>query len=524
MKDEETRFVRHASSLIPHPSSLVLGPFLNLWTAPGVVGMICAVDAADRHHPSTDLSLSFTMSYRYLAATLLALFLAGCSGDATTPSELDEDQAGTDAKQGVPASAAQVACPACTFEPRLFTRRTGTPVTEVVQFPGNPAGAYIIEISDLGTQGANASVELNGRPLNVRSGQLRQEIIVDWQNTLHIRLTGKPGSQLSVRVFQEIASVTVTPGAPRSRIGNPLQFTAVAKDRNGVAIPRQTFTWESRNATIATIHVTSGQATTTGPVHSTAPWRYKTISTGEGAVAIIAHADGAPGKNGMATWTVVAGFVYSTFRAPLPLDSPDRAGRSEPEAIRYDVARLQSMAGICASETGNTAWRPLGTGERQFKQCYPELEHATPTRQWIPPTPFTPGFYRFGTDNNVGLYGRYCGGGQPDGEWMAFARAPGYQPKDPIDGMCMEHDRSLENHELDPVTNAAATGCILRYGIETETLYEEGVRVPAGSARWNAFWNAWPAMAEAREHWIAESKRICFGPIYNGFLSDRGLL
>jgi hypothetical protein len=395
-----------------------------------------------------------------------------------------------------------------------------------VQFAGNPAGAYIIEISDLGTQGANASVELNGRPLNARSGELRQDVILDWQNTLHVRLTGKPGSQLSVRVFQEIASISVTPGAPRSRIGAPMQFSAVAKDRNGVSIPRQTFTWESRDATIVTIHATSGQATTTGPVHSDGAWRYKTISTGEGAVTIVAHAVGAPGMTGTATWTVVAGFVYSTFRAPLPLNSPDRAGRSEPEVLRYDVARLQSMAATCNTETLNTAWRPRGfggTGERQFKQCYPALEHETPTRQWVDPTPFTPGFYRLGADNNVGLYGRYCGAGHPDGNWMDLARANGYQPKDPIDGMCMEHDRSLENHELDPLKNAAAGGCILRYGIETETLHEEGVRIQPGSARWNAFWNAWPAMAEARAHWLVETKRICFGPIYSNFLTDRGL-
>ena len=522
MKDDES----------VHPFSFSLTPFYRVWgvvTGPldGSADSRHDGAATDHHRPMDPQHVSFAMSYRASTVLLLVAVLAGCGADVTTPtsSEVDEDKAGTHAQPAVPAADGPVTCPKCTFEPRLYTRRTATPVTEVVQFPGNPAGAYIIEISDLGTRGANASVDLNGKPLNVRSGQLRQDVILDWQNTLHIRLTGKPGSQLSVRVFQEIASVSVTPSAPRSRIGSPLQFSAVAKDRNGVSIPRQTFAWESRDATIATIHPTTAQATTTGPVHSEAAWRYTTIRTGEGPVTIVAHADGTPGMNGTATWTVVAGFVYSTFRAPLPLDSPNRASRSEPEALRYDVARLQSMAGRCNTETSNTAWRPqgIGGGERQFKQCYPELEHATPTRRWVEPTPFTPGFYQVGSDNNVGLYGRYCGGGHPDGNWMDLARANGYQPKDPIDGMCMEHDRSLENHELDPFKNAAAGGCILRYGIETETLYEEGVRVAPGSARWNAFWNAWPAMAEARAHWINESKRICFGLIYTKFLEDRGV-
>ena len=32
-------------------------------------------------------------------------------------------------------------CPNCTFEPRVYTRTTGTPVTNVIEFEGNPAGA-----------------------------------------------------------------------------------------------------------------------------------------------------------------------------------------------------------------------------------------------------------------------------------------------------------------------------------------------------------------------------------------------
>jgi len=52
---------------------------------------------------------------------------------------------------------------------------------------------------------------------------------------------------------------------------------------------------------------------------------------------------------------------------------------------------------------------------------------------------------------------------------------------------------------------------LVRYGIETETLHEEGVRIQPGSARWDAFWSAWPAMAEARAHWLIETAKICLG-------------
>lgn len=464
------------------------------------------------------------MNARASAGLVLVVSL-GCQRDVPTSASGLDEAARDDGQPAAASSASQVTCPACVFDPRVYTRRTATPVTEVVEFPGNPAGAYVIEISDLGTQGANASVKLNGEPLNVRSGYLREDVTLDVENTLQVRLTGKPGSQLSVRVFQEIASVTVTPDAPRSRIAAELQFTAVARDRNGVELPRQTFTWESRDLTIAGVDAATGRAMTTGPVHDMAAWNYKTITTGEGEAEIVAHADGTPDKTGTATWTVVAGFVYTTFQAALPLDSPDRDSRPASVGYRYDVPRLQSMAATCATETLNRAWRPrlIAAGEREFKQCYPRLEHLTPTRVWVPPTPLTDGFYIFGSDANVGLYGRYCGGGQPDGEWWDRAWQPGYQPKDPIDAMCMEHDRSEDLHELDATTNAAGAACIVRYGIEAATLHEEGVRVQPGSARWNAFWAAWPEMAESRDHWLTETKTACFGPIYTNFLDDRGL-
>lgn len=468
------------------------------------------------------------MPSRASAVAVLLVLLAACGTDATSPApELDDPASRSGGGgNGATASGSPTACTTCTFEPRLFTRRTGTPVTEVVTFAGNPAGAYTIEINDLGSRGANSTVELNGNRIEVPNGYLKRDVVLDWQNTLHVRLTGKPGSQLSVRVWQEIASITVTPGVARSRMPATLQFAAVARDRNGVEIPGQTFTWASDDPTIATIDNATGLATTRGPVHNMAAFYYKTTSTGEGSVAIVATPDGTPGMTGAASWTVVSGFVYITFQAALPLASPNRASRPASVPYRYDIPRLQSMASTCAAEAPNTAWRPQaigGIGERLFKQCYPVLEHETPTRNWVPATPFTDGFYIYGSDNNVGLYGRYCGGGQPDGEWWDLARNGNYQPKDPIDALCMDHDRQEALHEMDPTLNAAGAACIVRYGIDTERLYEEGVRILPGSARWNAFWSSWPQMAVSREHWLSETSKLCFGPVYTKFLNDRGL-
>ena len=466
------------------------------------------------------------MHARASAVAVLVALLAACGTDAMSPSAELNDAAGRSGG-GIPGPVATTpsACSTCTFEPRLYTRRTGTPVTEVVNFAGNPAGAYTIEIDELGTRGANSTVELNGNLIEVLNGYLKREVVLDWQNTLHVRLTGKPGSQLSVRIFQEIASIEVTPGVARSRIPATLQFAAVALDRNGVTIPGQTFTWASGNATIATIGP-SGLATTTGPKYNMAEWFYKHTSTGEGAVEVVATPDGTPGITGAATWTVVSGFVYMTFQAARAVSSAKRHERPASVPYRYDIPRLQLMASTCASESGNTHWRPQATGgigERQFKQCYPALELETPTRNWVPPTPFTEGFYIYGSDNNVGLYGRYCGGGQPEGDWWTLAGNGNYQPKDPIDALCMDHDVSEGLHDLDATSNAAAAACIVRYGIESERLYEEGVRILPGSARWNAFWSAHPRMAQSREHWLFWASIPCIGPIYNSFLDDRGL-
>src|SRR5688572_25187846 len=246
------------------------------------------------------------MQARASAVAVLVMLLAACQTDATNPDAEPDDAAGRNeaapAAAPAPSPSSPTTCLTCTFEPRVYTRRTSTPVTEVVTFPGNPAGAYTIEIDDLGTRGANATVELNGTRLDVLNGKLRQDVVLDWQNALHVRLTGKPGSQLSARMFQEIASISVTPDDARSRIAATLQFSAVAKDRNGVAIPRQTFTWESGDLTIATIDAATGLATTTGQTYDMTRWSYKTITTGAGPVEILAHADDAPGMDGIATW------------------------------------------------------------------------------------------------------------------------------------------------------------------------------------------------------------------------------
>jgi hypothetical protein len=438
----------------------------------------------------------------------LVAVLAVCESDPTTTEIESEDATGVAGKQVTGAS--MHACPNCTFGPTLYTRGRGRPAMEVNEFDGNPSGAYTLETDDMGTRGAKVLLWLNGKLVKTPAGLHQQDVVLDWENTLEVQVVGKPGSQVHVRIFQEVASVVVTPDPKKSRIPATQQFTAVALDRNGVEIPNQTFTWESSDTTIATVDATTGLASTVGATHLSDPFTFFTTSSGEGPTLITAYADGTD-KRGTATWTVTYGFVYVTFRTPQP--SKDPPGFLRP--FRYDEGRLSQLAATCAAETSDTAWRPyLLLFERQFQRCYTSWRNSTPVRHRITKVPQLPA-------GNVGLYGRWCGGGQPAGEWWGL---PNHDPKDPIDALCLEHDLSSQHHDLDPTLNAAKAACIVRWGAENDRLFYEGVRVQEGSARWNAFWAAWPDMAEAKANWIAETSLLCFGNTYEEFQVERGLL
>lgn len=444
----------------------------------------------------------------------LVVLIAACESDLTTTGAGSHDLASQDDRPetSAPSANSEDACPNCTFGPTLYTRATGIPVTEAGEFGGNPAGAYTLETDDLETRGAESRLWLNGERMKVRPGLHQQDVVLEEDNSLEVRLTGKPGSKLRVRIFQEVETVEVTPEQAEGRIQTSQQFTAVALDRNGVEIPTQTFTWESGDPSIATVGTTTGLARTVGEVHDTEGFSYTTTSLGEGSAEITAHAD-ASDKHGIGTWTVVHGFVYTTYRAPPPHTGDPL------KPFRYDEARLSQMASTCSRESSDTEWwdniplNPLG--ERQFKRCYPSVELTTPRRNKLTKVPTGP-------QANVGLYGRYCGGGHPDRSWMDDARSGDYQPRDPIDALCMEHDVSEDHHDI-PASQVAKAACIVRYGIESDELHYEGVRVPEGSDRWNEFWDRWPDMAGAWNHWIVETTASCFGPIYTNFLEERGL-
>lgn len=451
------------------------------------------------------------------ALLLLAVALTACESGLPTNSVLEHAEASEDPR------AFDGSCGECTFEPQLYTRQTGKPVTEMIEFTGHPDGAYILETDDFGDRGAESRLVLNGDTLRTARGLTQREVVLAHDNALHVRLTGKPGSRLRVRIFQEIASVDVTPAAARARIPATQQFTATARDRNGVEIPRVTFTWESADATIASIDAITGLAGSEGPRHETAAWTYTTTSPGTGDIPITARPEGREDISGSAVWSLVNGFVYTTRRPPRRRDDPRRAERPRPQPFSYDEARLQRLASRCDVEFNNERWWGALVGENQYSQCYPAMELFTPHRMVVLGVP-VPGAPR----PNVGLYGRYCGGGHPGGpsgatpsSFIDLARGGNYDPVDPIDAACMEHDRAAEGHDESGSSQQGA--CIVRYAIENESLTEEGAPIPEGSARWNAFWARWPDMAAAREHWLLWTRPLCTNNHYAQFVTARSV-
>jgi len=141
--------------------------------------------------------------FRRLITLCAATVLISC-GEPTSP---QRDGMRPEYKPAASTPPQVPSCPGCVVN-RTFVRGKGGPVTETVTFAGDPAADYIIDIDDAGTQGANATVTLNGTalvPAGAISGSawfhLRRAIQMASANTLVVRLTGKPGSTLTFLIL-----------------------------------------------------------------------------------------------------------------------------------------------------------------------------------------------------------------------------------------------------------------------------------------------------------------------------------
>ena len=105
-----------------------------------------------------------------------------------------------------------------------------------------------------------------------------------WNFTVEVTSGGQSAQQaLSIDVLV-VASIEVSPTQVTLRaIGTTQQFTAVAKDASGAAIPGKTFSWSSSEPVVATIDATSGLAT----------------AVDNGTTAITATSDGVSGSTAL---------------------------------------------------------------------------------------------------------------------------------------------------------------------------------------------------------------------------------
>jgi hypothetical protein len=133
---------------------------------------------------------------------MICIALAACSSEPTATS------VGSGRLVGAPvAYVSPDDCGDCVFGPTTYTRAPGPPITVTETFAAIAGDKYIVDIDDLGSQGADGSVQLNGVTLmanrvlgEVGPRHVVVEVTLAASNDLEVRLGGKKGSQLQVSV------------------------------------------------------------------------------------------------------------------------------------------------------------------------------------------------------------------------------------------------------------------------------------------------------------------------------------
>jgi hypothetical protein len=164
--------------------------------------------------------MSFVRPIRSCAVVAL-LVLGGCAQDPlTSPSRLPADAPRTAGPLGT--SPAPGGDP---FGPVTYVRSAGKPTLEASTFPADPGGRYVITIDRDPRPGANASITLNGQVLvapgatdDTVTGPIQLPVSLAAQNTLAVRLTGRPGSTFTLTI-KSLGWHLVSPGvAPVLRV------------------------------------------------------------------------------------------------------------------------------------------------------------------------------------------------------------------------------------------------------------------------------------------------------------------
>lgn len=131
-----------------------------------------------------------------LSAVCGSALLAACAPDSSTAPNPELPRRASASVTGQVASG----CSNCVVGPLTYTRTTAKPVTSLTTFAGNAGTKYILDVDDGGSQGARATVTVNGRVVYDTSGHVQLAMRLAASNTLAVRLMGKPGSTLTITV------------------------------------------------------------------------------------------------------------------------------------------------------------------------------------------------------------------------------------------------------------------------------------------------------------------------------------
>lgn len=90
------------------------------------------------------------------------------------------------------------------FGPATFTRDSGTPHTDTARFSARAGDTLTVVVSSSHAEGLNAEIELNGKRLRLtteeRDEPATMQVVAQDTNRLRVRMTGKPGSRVTILV------------------------------------------------------------------------------------------------------------------------------------------------------------------------------------------------------------------------------------------------------------------------------------------------------------------------------------
>ncbi len=147
---------------------------------------------------------------RLALVTAFCLGAAACQLDSPTGSPVVAEPVLRIAERAADGLDASGNCTGCVVGPVTFVRDPGAPRSETLTFSAVAGTMYMVDLDDLGSRGADASVMLNDDTLltprgtgNASTQHFSDSVRLTDRNTLVVRLVGKPGSKLRVAIWTE---------------------------------------------------------------------------------------------------------------------------------------------------------------------------------------------------------------------------------------------------------------------------------------------------------------------------------